>query len=189
MTEIYHSTEYFDGAGYSDYDAQSQALRKTFRNLIKRLQRKNLSGGSLLEIGCAKGHFLHEAGAYFDRTVGTEYSQAAAEIAAQTGTVIHTGGIESIERDHQFDRVVAFHVFEHVYEPRPFLTRIAELLKPGGHVLLAVPPFDSSWRKVLGSRWPSWKFPEHVVFYDRNTWPDLMRVAGFKELRRITVVY
>lgn len=59
MLRSYAQDSYFEGgeAGYSDtgYSEQEQALRSTFARLMANLEKRSLTGGSLLEIGCGYG--------------------------------------------------------------------------------------------------------------------------------------
>jgi hypothetical protein len=59
-----------------------------------------------------------------------------------------------------------------------FVESLARRLKPGGSIILAAPHMGSIFRRVMGRRWPSFKYPEHVLFFDEKTLPDLFRRAG-----------
>ena len=41
--------------------------------------------------------------------------------------------------DNSFDMVLAFHLFEHVYDYRPSVTEIFRILKPGGKFIISMP--------------------------------------------------
>jgi hypothetical protein len=74
-------------------------------------------------------------------------------------------------------------VIEHVYEPRAFLDRLVGLLRPGGALVLGTPDGGGPWRRAMGPRWPSYKLPEHVTFYNRRTLARLFHDAGLIEVR------
>lgn len=182
MGEFYRDDSYFEGdrrddggAGYSSYRRQERSLRKTFGRLIRELERRDLTGGSLLDVGCGYGYFLDAARRHFSRRVGTEMSAGAAEAARRTSAEVHVGGLEALPGDEEFDLVVALHVVEHVYEPVEFVGRALARVRAGGHLLLAAPDMGSLWRRALGRAWPSFKYPEHVVFYDRSTLSNLLQ--------------
>src|SRR5262249_23516789 len=143
-------------------------------------------GSALLEIGCGYGYFLAEAAAFFDRRVGTEMAEAAATIARRHADSIYVGGVEAVPPGSTFDCIVALHVIEHIYRPVEFLRRVHQSLVPGGSILLAGPDMGSFWRTLLGRRWPGFKFPEHVVFYDARSLRGLMARAGLASLERIS---
>jgi SAM-dependent methyltransferase len=189
MQEAYRQPSYYeDGAcGYADtsYVAQEPALRMTFKRLLHNLAKRGLTGGDLLEIGCGYGYLLDEARLFFNRRVGTEFSSQGAEIARTIGVEVFVGGIEQVPPGAKFDCVVATQVIEHVYEPLPFVKRLANHAKPGGHIVLATPDIGGVLSKVMGRRWPSFKAPEHVVYFDFQTLSSLMRHAGLQGVRRL----
>ena len=187
MRERYQQGAYFEGGtgGYADYASQERSLRATFRALLHRLAQRGATGGSLLEVGCGYGYFLDEAAAHFPRKMGCEMSPQAAERARALTADVRLGSIDSIPTDQKFDCIVALHVVEHVYRPREFVTQLRRRLADSGTMVLAVPDMGGMWRRALGGRWPSFKYPEHVVFYDQRSLSNLMRDAGLHEPRRI----
>jgi len=138
-----------------------------------------------LEIGCGYGYLLDEARAYFDRRVGTDYSAEAAATARTTGAEVLVGGIEQIPCGSKFDCVVAIQVIEHVYEPLSFVDQLVSHTKPGGHIVLATPDMGGVLRKTMGRRWPSFKVPEHVLYFDFLGLRTLMSRAGLRDIRRL----
>lgn len=187
MASHYAQDDYFegDGSGYDSYTGQERSLRATFRGLVKRLAKKDMVGGSLLEIGCGYGYFLEEAAPYFDFRAGTELSPPAAAQARLRSDLICQGGIEAIPEKQKFDLIVAWHVIEHIYDPIAFLEQIKQHLKDGGRCVLAAPDMGSFWRKAMGRHWPSFKYPEHVVFYDSQSLSRLMQDAGLRTVETV----
>jgi SAM-dependent methyltransferase len=97
--------------------------------------------------------------------------------------LVITGGVDALPAGSTFDLIVAAHVVEHVYDPRSFVNGLLALLRPGGVVVLGTPDMGSAWRRVLGRRWPSFKIPEHVTYFDVRTLGRLMREAGLEDVR------
>ncbi|MDJ0864817.1 MAG: class I SAM-dependent methyltransferase [Myxococcota bacterium] len=186
MQALYERGDYYAGGetGYADYPGQEESLRATFRRLLAALARRGLTGGSLLEVGCGYGYFLAEAEAFFERREGTEFAPEAIERARRHADRIHPGGPEVLP-DARFDCIVAIQVIEHVYEPVGFLRGLLRSLRPGGAIVLAAPDMGSFWRHLSQSRWPSFKYPEHVAFYDGATLRALMAGVGVTGLERI----
>jgi SAM-dependent methyltransferase len=144
-----------------------------------------LAGGRLLDIGCGYGFFLEAAAPYFEFRAGTELSARAAKIARQRADEVHLGSLEAVAKDQRFDCIVALHVVEHVYEPVRFLRRVRDHLASDGAILVAVPDMGGVWRKGMGRGWPSFKFPEHVAYYDSRTLAGLLRAAGFRRIEGV----
>ena len=189
MQDMYRQSSYYEGgtSGYADtsYTAQESALRVTFRRLLRNLANRELTGGDLLEIGCGYGYLLDEARPYFDRRVATEFSPEGAEIARATGAEVFIGGIEQVPPEYKFDCVIAIQVVEHVYQPLTFVQQVASQTKAGGNIVLATPDIGGVLRRAMGRYWPSFKVPEHVVYFDFGTLSKLMEGAGLSNVCRL----
>lgn len=186
MLKLYSDTDYFSGGdegGYSDYAQQESALKRTFRKFVLYLAEKGLTGGDLLEVGCGYGYLLMEAKDQFKSVAGTEYSPEAVAYAKKKCECVITGGVYDIPEGMKYDCIIAVGVLEHVYEPVSFVKELAGHLRDNGVLVFATPNFGSFWRRLFGSRWPSFKVPEHVVFYDQETLNKLFETSGFKDMQ------
>ena len=187
MVGAYRDDGYFEGEGlgYSSYLAQEATLRRTFRRLLRTLERRGMTGGALLEVGCAYGFFLDEARERFGPRVGTEYSPAAAERARERTDRVVLGGLDELDAGDRFRLAACIHVIEHVYDPVGFVRRLHDHLEPGGWVVVATPDMGGFWRPLLGRRWPFYKMPEHVTYFDRESLGRLLEAGGFEDVRPI----
>jgi SAM-dependent methyltransferase len=189
MRLVYQDPSYFQGgqSGYADtsYADQEAALRATFKCVLRNLQKRGIAGGDLLEVGCGYGYLMDEARTYFRRRTGTEFSPEAASRARETGAEIFVGGIEQVPAEALFDCALAIQVIEHIYDPVGFMKQIVAHLRPGGYALLATPDIGGALRKVMGRSWPSFKVPEHVVYFDFDSLQKLMSEAGLVKIARL----
>lgn len=189
IQRFYESPDYFGGGetgvGYANYDTQERSLRATFAKLLVNLDRHGLMGGELLEVGCGPGYLLDEARGFFDSLTGIELSPPTAKLAEETSGAKVYLSHEALPRDAQFDLIVGTHVIEHIYEPVAFVRELAQHLKPGGAMVLAAPHMGSLLRYLMGRRWPSFKYPEHVSYFDAKTLADMMRRAGLEVAGRL----
>ncbi len=187
---LYEQEGYFghnEPLGYTDYAAQETSLRATFRRFIRKLESCGITGGSMLEVGCGYGFFLAEARHLFTRRVGIELSATAAEHARDvSGDEVFVGDLGVLPQGAQdFDVIVALNVIEHIYSPLSLLRHLDSRLKEGGRIVLATPDIGSFWYKILGRKWPSFKVPEHIAFYDESTLSDLLKRCGFSGVVRL----
>jgi len=185
MLQQYADDAYFEGSnglneGYSGYADQEKSLRPSFARMLQQLKSRNMTGGHLLEVGCGYGYLLDEARSYFDFRVGTDFSTGAVAQASTYADKVILGGLADLDEGAMFDCIIASEVLEHIYDPNAFMAEIYAHLNPGGWVLLAVPDMGSLWRKVLQKRWPSFKLPEHVTYYDRHSLKRLYTQSGFE---------
>jgi len=185
MLKQYADDSYFDGSdglneGYSDYAEQEKSLRPTFSRFLKQLHQKGMTGGDLLEVGCGYGYLLDEAAPYFQHRVGTDFSLGAVEKASAYADQIIHGGTAELPKDAMFDCIISVEVIEHIYDPKAFVQSLYQHLKPSGYLILATPDMGSAWRHVMQSKWPSFKLPEHVTYYDQETLQYLYKACGFE---------
>jgi SAM-dependent methyltransferase len=187
MMKLYVDETYFHGEfiGYQDYLSQEWTLRATFRRFMLNLDKRGLTGGTLLEIGCGYGLLLEEAKGFFSVRVGTEFSSRAIEQARPRVEQIYEGGVEQIPPDRKFDCIVATHVIEHIYQPLIFLRELAKHLNPCGKIIIATPDMGSLWRRFMRHRWPSFKIPEHISYFDKKTLKILMYRSGLINIDKI----
>lgn len=185
LKERYERGTYFSGggaSGYEDYHLQEMSLRLTFRRFLKNLKKLVPQARNVLEVGCGHGFLLDEARAFFTRLTGTEMAAEAGAKARETsGADVHIGSADSLPPEMKdFDIIIMINVIEHVYEPVRLLVSLRERLAAGGVMVIATPDIGSFWYKTMKKRWPSFKIPEHVAFYDKRTLSELLRRAGFR---------
>lgn len=193
MRAKYEDDSYFEGGegGYSSYQSQEATLRPTFRRFLAELDRRGMTGGRLLEVGCAYGFFLDEAAGHFAHRTGTDYSQAALEKARGRADHVILGGTGELpagdpgDPGELFDCIAVIHVIEHIYDPVGFLRTLSRHLRPGGWLVVATPDMGSFWRPLMRYRWPFFKIPEHVTFFDRATLAELLRRSGYEAVQRL----
>jgi SAM-dependent methyltransferase len=174
VMERLYQDEYFESGGlevgYRDYAQHGDYYRRTFRMRLRRAKRYT-DGGRLLDVGCGPGFGLDAARDLGFEAWGIDVSRYATSIARQThGDRVVRGVLTrgSFPPAH-FDVATMFDVFEHIYEPRPFLDTVAEILKPDGLLVITTPNHDSLLSRLSGPRWVSFKVPEHVAYYTPRT--------------------
>ena len=187
MLNLYADDNYFEGEaeGYTSYADQELALRQTFKRLLFNLKQHSLTGGKLLEIGCGYGYLLDEAKGLFELRVGTDFSAKAVQQAKTRADLVYCGGIEQIPKKEKFDLIVATQVIEHVYQPRSLIEQITQHLQPGGVAVIATPDMGSFWRYLMGHKWPSFKLPEHILYFDRRSLSQLMVEVGLSDIKSL----
>ena len=112
------------------------------------------------------------------------FGEEGSRLAAQS----HTAAIDRVEAivaQEKFDCVIATQVIEHVHQPLVFLRQLVSHTKPGGKIILATPDIRGLLRKVMGRRWPSFKIPEHINYFDPPRLSALMRKGGLIDLHSL----
>lgn len=138
--------------------------------------------GPLLDVGCGAGQFLSFARALgFEDLAGVELSPEAAEAARRaTGATVH--GVDLLRAplpSGHFAAVTLWDVLEHLADPRRALRRVAELLRPGGVVVIATPNRGGITLRALGSRTLVVTPPEHLFLASRPGLAGAVAAEGF----------
>jgi len=145
--------------------------------------------GTLVEIGCGTGFLLrkfHEDG--WD-VLGVEPDEGLCDFVErqQQLRAIPTTLEDAKISDASVDVVVMLHVIEHLADPLATMREIWRILKPGGHLVIETPRYDSLAFAVFGRRERSISCDGHVYFFTTRTLQKLCEKAGFK-LCRLCVV-
>ena len=179
------------GAGDFGIDLSHPRFQSFMREICaSRLERieKAIGKGSLLDVGCGSGEFLNIAKSRGWDVTGVEPLADAAQVARDRGLIVHTGYLGDVELGH-FDLVTAFHVLEHMPDGPAFLKTLAARAKPGGHVAIESPNWESVARKVRLANWEHLRPLEHLVHYTPATARSAFERAGMTPVMVRTPTY
>jgi SAM-dependent methyltransferase len=141
------------------------------------------SDGLLLDVGCGSGERMLELESFGWKTRGLEFSQEAADAGRSAGLNIDVGDLTTAKIvDNSVATITFYHALEHVYSPVETLTAAFRALKPGGDLLIAVPNYGSSERRIFGKNWDWLQMPTHLFHYDRAHLEDIVQRAGFVDI-------
>lgn len=138
--------------------------------------------GKLIELGCGMGFLLKAFAEDGWDVTGIEPDRGFCEyIEKKQGlkalpTILEDSGIP----ENSVDVVVFLHVIEHVPDPLATLEAIHRVLKPGGHLVLETPRYDSLMFRLLQHRERSLSCDGHIYFFTTDTLRKLTEKAGFK---------
>jgi len=112
--------------------------------------------GRLLEIGCGEGTGLLVAKHLgFERVVGVEVSierlkSARRKLGEQADLILVSPDNRLPFKDTSFDAAVSAAVIEHTMEPEGFLSEIARVVRPGGHIVIESDCWQWRILQILG---------------------------------------
>jgi len=133
------------------------------------------SGRWLLDVGCGDGSFLLAAKKKGWEVMGTELNPQPAK---DSGLDIKEG-IDQVPFERQFDCVTMWHSLEHMWDISSTLARIAELLKPDGRLLIAVPDNGGFQAKIFRHRWFHLDVPRHLYHFAADSLAYCLKSAGY----------
>lgn len=149
----------------------------------------------IFDAGCGNGALLSSLRRVSPTVAGCEPSPDGAKIArASLGSDIHIECLSAYEDlvavfGTGWDVVVSTEVIEHLYDPRLFVHRVRELLKPRGLLILTTPyhgylknlalAVTNSWDTHLTALWDG----GHIKFWSYDTLRSLLIEFGFGEFQ------
>lgn len=177
----YYPPEYYGHIGEKFESAVEWLVRLVAARQVRFLARQLPTGARVLDIGCGRGVLLK---ALADRGLevhGVEMSRDAT-VGADPRVPIRIAG-HLCEADYPaefFDRVILWHVFEHLADPRGTLAEIRRILNRSGEVVIAVPNFSSWQARWSGAAWFHLDLPRHLHHFPIAALRQLLSNAGFE---------
>jgi len=174
ILKLYSDENYYvsevAGQGYDEYLEVRPNWIRTFARRLNEIG-KYQKPGKVLDIGCGPGFFLEAAQAKGYDAHGLDPSDYIVKVAREKfGDRIRHGVIEQADyAADEFDLVVAFDTFEHIYRPLEWLEAARRIIKPGGLIAMTTPDPTSMLAKISGRGWVSYKLPEHVFYWSPVT--------------------
>lgn len=142
--------------------------------------------GTLVEVGSSLGFILDFFRADGWDVLGVEPDRNATRHAERRlGLRALTSTLEEARLPGALaDAVVMLHVIEHVPDPLGTLREIHRVLKPGGHLVLETPRYDTLAFRALGRRERSLSCDGHIFFFTSETLRRSCERAGFELVHR-----
>lgn len=146
-------SEVYDESNYSS-PLQSSVMRASHK-LVEKVFDERAHFGKVLEVGAGTGeHFPFVKHSFVEYTL-TDHDPKTLEVAKKKLAGISNGGVtfdvqtgsELAYSDNTFDRLIATHVLEHIYQPHLALKEWRRVLKHGGTLSILIPTDPGmAWR-------------------------------------------
>jgi SAM-dependent methyltransferase len=146
-------------------------LRRTRSALAVRLNRV-LPEGPILDVGAGDGTLI---GAF--RRLGRE-AVGVDPYAARNHP--HVRAVEFEEMTGSWSAIIFWHSLEHLRRPVRALRHAAQLVAPGGTLVVAVPNATSLQARLFGDRWLALDLPRHLIHIAPPALLSELEKLGFK---------
>lgn len=131
--------------------------------LLEQLTKIGPAGGfgPILDVGCGAGLFF-DALSRYGEPHGVESDRAAIAMAGRWQKAITPGILEDLPGGHRFGLITMLDVIEHIEDDRQVLRQAAELLRPGGWLMITVPALPVAWTQhdVMNHHYRRYRLPE-----------------------------
>ncbi len=179
----YYRADVFSCAHRGDASPDCTALEYRDTRASRRWER--LQGvlpmaGRCLEIGCSCGSFLQVLSARGFSVAGIDPSTGYAKYARERGIDVTVGNFpdDIPPPGHPYEVIAAFHVLEHVANPRRFLAAVRERIAAHGILVLEYPDVS---RAVRRQKLASTYFQQsHLYDFTFTTICALLHITGFQ---------
>ncbi len=185
---------YPDSYWFAPDQSAASRLEEAYRRLVLRDHvrfveqslRHSRARGPLLDVGSGGGLFLRLMRQRGFRAVGLDFSREAAAISwrQQQAPAVCAMLENAPFSAESLAGLTMFHVLEHLYDPRAYLSAARDLLAADGRLVVQVPNAACWQFRLLGRSWNGVDVPRHLFdFRDRDV-EKLMEQCGFEVLRR-----
>jgi SAM-dependent methyltransferase len=147
-------------------------------------------GKDVLDVGCGfatTSQFIQRRG---NRVVGIESNADAVAVARTRIAQVIESDLQTVPNLGKFDAIIFADVLEHLAWPVGVLRKYAELLKPGGTIIVSLPNVGL-WSVRLGLLFGRFRYQDsgvldrtHLRFFTRRSAIEMLRSAGYTAVRR-----
>jgi SAM-dependent methyltransferase len=183
-----------------DYGEQWRKLEEHFNKAIRAAVLRRKDSGSVLDVGCGSGNFLHCMKDKGFSVFGIEPSGSGSNHARnEHGIDIYHGMMEDYlgaQPGQRFDVITLLNVLEHLRDPAAALVQLQQALASDGILAVVVPDarfhdLVGRLRRRLGVADPYWieqpqsvlsgfKLPDHLCSFQPATLTALLRRCGLR---------
>lgn len=168
--------KYYESVAYiSHTDVSKGALAWTYQMVKKySLSKKlrlitsfNRRPGKLLDVGAGTGSFLSLAKKFGWKVQGVEPNASARGMAFSKDLDL-VNDLESLS-GQTYDVVTLWHVLEHIPDLKQAIVKLEELVRPGGHLIIAVPNYRSYDANYYKKFWAAYDAPRHLWHFSQDS--------------------
>lgn len=164
-----------------DFPMIESWLRETEKDDQRRIEmlRNSIINRKVLDFGCGAAGFVFKAKSLASEVAGVEPEYRVREYWGDTITLY--GSLE--DAGYDYDLITAFHVIEHLPDPRVMLKKMAARLKQdGGRLVIEVPSSEDALLTLYDSnafqRFTYWS--QHLFLFNIDTLRRLSVQAGLR---------
>jgi 2-polyprenyl-3-methyl-5-hydroxy-6-metoxy-1,4-benzoquinol methylase len=178
---------------YCFYSAEEGQSPQIVADAVVRILKTYPWVHSVLDAGCGNGNLVGRLSQEGFKVTGVDTSQSGVSLAKQAWPQ-SSFWVASVYEDlyavlgQTFDACIGTEVIEHLYDPRSFVRRTHEILRPGGLLVLST-PYHGYIKNLtlavtgrLDAHFTALWDGGHIKFWSRKTLTTLLNEAAFETI-------
>jgi len=144
--------------------------------------KEKITNKTVLDFGCGAGGFLDLSKKSAISVSGIELEKALQTSFKQRNLDVFENLSKAQEVDKKYDVITAFHVVEHLQNPKKVLKELSLLLKDGGEMIVEVPNSEDALLTLYDNNafqnFTYWS--QHIFLFNAKTITELVKQAGLE---------
>ena len=166
------------------FDKRKQLIGENKYNQILDFFSANDAQNKVLDIGCGVGEVIDVFNDNGWNCEAIELNSVASEWLIEKGIKVFNDTLDNYQSEQQFDLIMAWNVVEHVTNPKEFIQKAYDLLRPGGLFVSEVPHGNSMLIDYCRSSGMDplriLQGEQHIMLYSITAYKELHQMCGFK---------
>lgn len=190
LTEDHIQTHYGDsyfecgGAGYDNYTASEQVVRRRSQFYLRTLEKLVDGPKSILGVGAAAGYELGEFQHAGWQVAAIEPNQKMAQLArCHIGDCVQNSSLEEADFDQPFNVVTLMQVAAHLQNLTQCMEKLAKLTRPRGYLVVETWNYRSWSARFFGKHWHEYSPPSVLHWFTPTSLDKLARNFGFRQVQ------
>ena len=141
-----------------------------------------IANKTLLDFGCGAGGFIEIVKQYAKKVSGIELEKALQPSFKKRGLKVFPNMLKAQKEGLKYDLITAFHVVEHLHNPKRVLKELSKLLNEEGEIIIEVPNSDDVLLTLYENNgFQNFSYWSHHLFlFNEKTMTELVKQAGLK---------
>lgn len=181
----FYTEDYYSGR--ADYAYHDERRQEEFERIVYQARLRKVADyvpapADFLDVGCAYGGLALEAARAGYRAHGLDISQQAVKIAHSRGVDANQGRLtDNIFGAGSMDAVTMIEVIEHLANPAESVQALAEIIRPGGVLVIQTANYSGLQAKTQGADY-HYYLPGHLHYFSRSNLTALLKRSGFSKV-------
>ena len=144
--------------------------------------KEKIANKNVLDFGCGVGGFLEMAKRSASNVSGIELERALQHSFQERKLNVFSNLKEAQKESKKYDIITAFHVVEHLKNPKEILKDLSQLLTENGEMIVEVPNSDDALLTLYENKdFQSFTYwSQHLFLFNAKTIAELVKRSGLK---------